>query len=66
MTQISIKTKSPGRNENCKAIVDALLEEGYQVTGPYYIRGGIMFITNAPRNFVERIDFTRSAVTIRG
>jgi hypothetical protein len=66
MTQISIKTKSPERNKNYKAVVQELEDEGYQITDEYLYPGGVTIITNAPRNFVERIEFTRSAVTIRG
>jgi tRNA G26 N,N-dimethylase Trm1 len=66
MTQISIKTKSYARNENYRAIVDALNDEGYQITGQHVYSGGVSIITNAPRNFVERIEFNRSAVQIRG
>jgi hypothetical protein len=70
MTQISIKTKSYARNENCRAIWAALLEEGYVVSSQFgtftSATGGVTIITNAPRNFVERIEFTRSAVQIRG
>jgi hypothetical protein len=70
MTQISIKTKSYAQNKSYNAIADALLEEGYTVdshlgTFTNY-SSGVTITTNAPRNFVERIDFTRSAVTIRG
>jgi hypothetical protein len=70
MTQISIKTKSYARNKSYREIVKQLLEEGYDVethlgtfTSKY---GGVTIITNAPRNFVDRMDFTRSAVQIRG
>jgi hypothetical protein len=70
MTQISIKTKSYARNENYRSIRDALLAEGYFgkiQTGTFTsLTGGVIITTNAPRNFVERIDFTRSAVQIRG
>jgi hypothetical protein len=70
MTQISIKTKSYARNKSYNAIADALLDEGYGYTtqaGTFDSdTGGVTIITNAPRNFVDRMDFTRSAVTIRG
>jgi hypothetical protein len=70
MTQISIKTKAYARNKSYNAIADALLEEGYGYTtqaGTFESEtGGVTLTTNAPRNFVERIDFTRSAVQIRG
>jgi effector-binding domain-containing protein len=66
MTQISIKTKLPGRNKNYKAVVQELEDEGYEITGEHHYPGRVTIITNAPRNFVERIDFTRSAVQIRG
>jgi hypothetical protein len=70
MTQISIKTKAYARNKSFNAIADALLDEGYGYTtqtGTFEIDvDGVTLTTNAPRNFVERIDFTRSAVTIRG
>jgi hypothetical protein len=70
MTQISIKTKSYARNKSYNAIGDALIEEGYTTEvhfGTFTSKtGGVIITTNAPRNFVERIDFTRSAVQIRG
>jgi hypothetical protein len=66
MTQISIKTKSYARNKNYIAIMDALFDEGYHITGQHHYSGGVTITTNAPRNFVERIEFTRSAVQIRG
>jgi hypothetical protein len=70
MTQISIKTKSYARNKSYNEIADALLDEGYwciNQTGTFTsATGGVTITTNAPRNFVERIDFTRSAVQIRG
>jgi hypothetical protein len=69
MTQISIKTKSYARNKSYNAIEDALLDEGYECKthgGTFTSANGVTITTNAPRNFVERIDFTRSAVTIRG
>jgi hypothetical protein len=70
MTQISIKTKSYARNKSYNAIADALLDEGYGYTtqaGTFESDvDGVTLTTNAPRNFVDRIEFTRSAVTIRG
>jgi hypothetical protein len=70
MTQISIKTKAYARNENYIAIMGALFDEGYEARtfkpSKIYPSGGVTITTNAPRNFVERIEFTRSAVTIRG
>jgi hypothetical protein len=70
MTQISIKTKSYARNKSYNAIVDALLAEGYGFKthlGTFESDfDGVTLTTNAPRNFVERIEFTRSAVQIRG
>jgi hypothetical protein len=66
MTQIIIKTQSWLRNKNYQAILDALNEEGYEITGRQGSYDYVMITTNAPRNFVERIEFTRSAVTIRG
>jgi hypothetical protein len=66
MTQISIKTKSYARNGNYLKITSTLVREGYEITGEHHYPGRVTIITNAPRNFVERIDFTRSAVQIRG
>jgi hypothetical protein len=69
MTQISIKTKSYHRNKSYNAIADALIEEGYGYTkqnGTFEGGTGVTITTNAPRNFVDRIEFTRSAVQIRG
>jgi hypothetical protein len=70
MTQISIKTKSYARNGNYLKITSTLVREGYHFTistGTFTsATGGVTIITNARRNFVDRIDFTRSAVQIRG
>jgi hypothetical protein len=66
MTEIRIKTNTWARNKHYRAISDALNEEGYEITRRQEFPDYVIITTNAPRNFVERIDFTRSAVQIRG